>query len=790
MLRNYIKITLRNLVKSKIYSSINISGLAVGMACVLLISLFIQDELNYDSYHTRADRIYRLTVASDGNDVAGWIGTPAPLAPAAAQHFAAIESFVRIDPMGFKRKVTFSHGERRFYEDGFILADRALFDMFDFELLQGDPEMALSNRSSIVISRSIAEKYFGSEDAMGKILNYDGQMDFVVSGVMADVPENSHFTFDMVAPFEFMNEIHQRKIMDSWGMWNYYTYVLLANSAERQSLQAQSTAYLAELMDSQDARFYLQPLTDIYLRSRILRDPHHVGDLTNIYMYGAIAVLIMLIACINFMNLYTANSEMRGNEVGVRKVLGARRGQLVSQFVGESVLLSVLALPIAVLLAQAVLPAFNQLTGKSLQISLSESLPASTGLLLLTAVVGVVSGSYPAFFLSALRPVTMLNRRFRGGSKGLTFRNVLVVFQFAVAIILIAGTIVVNNQMAFVRTKKLGYDRENIVNVPLYGTAVKDNYPAYRNKIIGHSQVVDATATSFTPSVERWREGSNFEGRQETDKQSFYRVSGDYNFTQLFGMELRAGRAFDRTLSADLGKAYILNEAAVKEIGWQPEEAINKSFGGGDGRVIGVVRDFNFRSLRRPTAPLAINVMPRMFQYVSVKVRPGDLPATLDFLEASWHAVNPGQPFEYYFYDQEFDKLYKSDLRLQTLFRHFTLLSIFLACMGLFGLSLFAVQQRRKEIGIRKVLGASVASLATLVSRDFVKLVVVANVVGWPVAALAMNSWLDNFAYRIHISLWTFLLAGGGAVLIALLTVSSQAVKSAIGNPTETLRHE
>jgi len=619
MFQNYLKVAIRNLLKQKTYSIINISGLAVGMACVLLISLYILDELSYDAFHKNADKIYRLTAAFDGKSIPGWIGTPAPLAPALKEKFPEVKAYVRIDPFSFSRKVLMASGEKRFYEEGFILADPALFTVFDFKLIKGQPETVLSTRASLVISESAARKYFGDENPVGKTLNYDNKLDFVISGVMEDVPPNTHLRFDFVASFEFLNEIHQRDIKNNWGMSNYYSYVLFQENFDPQGFEIKSAGYISELMNEPAARLYLQPFTNIYLRSKIARDPHHVGDITTVYLFAAIAIVILLIACINFMNLYTANSQIRKKEVGMRKVLGAQKLQLIGQFLGESFVLSFLALPVAILLSEAVLPVFNQITEKSLNINYSGNLPLYAGLLVMTSIVGLISGSYPAFIMSAFLPTKMLRGKIKMAQKSLSFRNILVIFQFVVSIMLIAGSFIINQQMSYVRTKKLGYDRENIVNVSIQSSETRKNYLTFRNEIIRHSNVMDATGTSFTPSVERWREGLYFEGRTDNDNQSFFRISGDFNFADLFGMEVMAGRSFDRAVASDLNHAYLLNETAVREIGWTPEEAVGKSFGSvaEGGRVIGVLKDFHFRSLRREMHPLAINVFPRFYQYIS-----------------------------------------------------------------------------------------------------------------------------------------------------------------------------
>ncbi len=793
MLANYLKIAIRNLIKNKLYSLLNISGLAVGMASVILIALYVQDELGYDRYHQKGGRIYRVTVSTDATGIPSWIGTPAPLGPAFKQKFPEIEAAVRIDPLAFKRKSLVSFQDKSFYEERFVLADPNLFEVFDFKLLQGDPQNVLRHPANLVLSRSTAQKYFGNDDPIGKIITYDGKINFTVSGVMENVPANSHFLFDMVGSYEYLDEFYEFEVTRQWGMHNFYTYVLLREHAGVAELEAKSAPFLSALKGQPVSAVHLQPITDIHLRSKVTRDPTHRGEVTSLYLYSAIAVVILLIACINFMNLYTANAEMRSREIGMRKVLGAHRRQLVWQFLGESLVFSMLALPFAVLFAELALPQFNRLAGKTLVIAYAKNLWLFAGLFSLTAMAGLISGSYPALFMSAFQPVKMLRRKLAAGGSGkkaLAFRNVLVIFQFVAAIVLIAGALIINSQMQFIRGKKLGYERENIVNVPIYSAATRETHQTFRNEILRHTKIVDATATSFTPSVERWREGLYFEGRTDADEHSFFRISGDFNFVELFGLELIAGRTFDKNLPADIQNSYILNESAVRAIGWNAEEALGKRFGNGDGQVIGVVRDFLFRSLRREMQPLAINVMPRMFQYISIKIKPGEIPNTIGFLAEAWSKVNPGLPFEYYFYDTEFDQLYKADQRLQTVFGYFSFLAIFIAGLGLFGLSLFTTQRRTKEIGIRKVLGASVSGLIGLLLQGLFKLVLIASIFAWPVAYLAMQTWLQDFAYRAGFDVWTLIWATLTTLAIAVLSVSFQAIRAALANPVEALRYE
>ncbi len=794
MLKNYLKIAFRNILKYKVYSFINISGLAVGMACVLLIGLYIQDELSYDRYHENSDRIYRLTKSSKGASFPDWIGTQAPLAPALKEKFPEIEDYVRFDPFIFKNKILISHENKSFYEEKFYLADPSIFKVFSFKLIKGNPESVLRMPANLVISKSMAEKYFGDNDPIGEIIKFDGKTNFSVSGVMENVPSNSHFKFDFAGSFENLDRIYGKTtISNSWGRSNYYTYLLLKDGVNPREFEKKCSSFIAGITEKPLTKVFLEPVPDIHLFSIAVKDPEPHGDINNVYLYSAIALVILLIACINFMNLYTANSEVRSREVGMRKVLGAHKKQLVSQFLGESFMLSLLALPAAVLLFELAVPLFNSITGKSLDIEYTKNLIIPGGLVFLTILVGLAAGSYPAFFISSFRPVKILRGKPGLDIKGINFRNFLVVFQFAASIILITGSLVINSQMRFIKSKGLGYNRENIVNIPIYSPETKSNFDIYRDNILDNANVTGATATSYTPSIERWREGMYFEGRKENDEIGFFRMSGDYNIIDLFGMEIIRGRNFSRSFPSDLKKGYLLNESAVNAAGWNVDGAVGKEFGGSredPGRVIGVLKNFNFRSLRYGIPPMAINIFPRMYQYISIKIKPGDIQGTIGFLESKWKELNPAYPFEFYFYDDEFDKLYKADLRLEELFKYFTFLAIFIACLGLFGLSLFTVSRRTKEISIRKVLGAGVPEIVFMLLKNLLKLVLAASVLAVPTAWFFMDTWLRNFEYKTP-SAWTmYALAGIAALIIALGTVSYHSIKAACTNPVDALKNE
>ncbi|MFC1563893.1 ABC transporter permease [candidate division KSB1 bacterium] len=792
MFRNYFKVAIRNILKQKVYSLINISGLTIGMASCFLIYLYVQNELSYDRYHENADRIFRVVIGEAKSNESDYAGSPAPLADALLEKYPEIERAIRFDDFSFKAKTMLRYGDKSFNEDRFLLADPDIFRVFSFPLVKGDPDDVLVGPNKIVLTEAMAKKYFGEEDPIGKTMVYEGVRDFIVSGIMRDVPDNSHFKFDFLASFENLNSFYGgNNYMESWGAWNFYTYVMIREGIHLGSFQNKLRNYVKEQFDDDETILLLQKITDIHLRSNIRGEIEPNSDIRNVYIFSAVAAIILLIACINFMNLYTANSEARAREVGMRKVIGAYKKQLVSQFLGESMIITCMALPLSILIIELVLPQFNNITAKNIDINYFSDYKFMGAAFLLTLSVGVISGSYPAFFMSSFKPITMLKGRFRLKGRNISLRNILVVVQFIVSVIFIIGTLVVSSQMKYIKNMRLGYNRDNIVNVPIYSEETKGNYGVYRGEILNNPNVLGATATSFTPSVSSWHEGMFFEGKKDTDDHAFFRMSGDYNIIDLFEMEIVAGRNFDRNFPGDRNFAYILNEEAVKYIGWNNKEAVGKKFGNREnGKIIGVVRNFNFMSLHHEVEPLVISVTPRFFQYVSIRTSQENLSETLDFLENKWNEVNPGYPFEYYFYDEEFDKLYKSETRTEQLFSYFTFLAIFVACLGLLALASFTVEKRSKEIGIRKVLGANFAKVAMLLIREFLYIMIIANLVAIPAAYYFSSKWLQNFVFRTDLGLNVFISGSALTLVIAVLTISFQVMKGMYINPVDTLRNE
>ena len=785
MLKNYLKVALRNLRRYKTYSFINIFGLAVGIACCLLILLWIQDELSYDKFHKNADRIYRVSAEFN---YAGrpdhFAHTPAPLAPALCNEFPEVIGAVRFAG-GWRELI--AYGDKQFWVRRFVRADPNIFDVFTFPLAKGDPQKALKELYSIVITEEMAQKFFGDEDPLGKILNVgtEGREDYKITGVLKNVPSNSQLQFDCLVSFS-----HQRGNI-GWGAWNYNTYILLHPNSPPHEIETKFPDFIGKYMGEKrkaNTKLHLQPLTKIHLRSKLRNDLATNRDIAHIYIFSGIALLILIIACINFMNLSTARSAIRGKEVGMRKVVGAHRSQLIKQFLGESLLLSFIALLLALVLVEIFLPIFNALADKILVFRYFDNFSLLVSLVGIVLFTGVVAGSYPAFFISASRPINVLS----GGRAYVPtsiVRRIFVVAQFAISIIFIACTILIHNQLGYIKDKNLGYDKDHIAVIPLFYQDVSPKYRLYKDAILQNKTILVATATSFLPSEKCYYQDVWWEGMAVDDYDYIDWINVDHDFLETLDIELTLGRDFSREFISDVEGAYILNESAVKNIGW--ENPIGKQFKiVKKGTVIGVVKDFHYKSLHNKIEPMALYIYPEGFYYLLVRFRPDNVSNSIEFLRNKWKQFFPGRPFEYSFLDADFDRMYKTEAQLGKIFNHIAALAIFIACLGLFGLASFTSERRTKEIGIRKVLGASVSSIVQLLSKEFIKWVVIANLIAWPVAYYAMSKWLQNFAYRINIVWWAFVLAGVLALVISLLAVSYQAIKAATANPVDALRYE
>jgi len=804
MIKNYLKIALRNIYKNRLYTFLNIAGLAIGIACCILIFFYVQNELSYDKYHENSDNIHRIIMDFVIQDRSVHTATTTfAYGPILKDDFSEIEEICRFT--GYEEKTIVQYNEITFYEEKFLWADHTLFDVFSFELIKGNPEQALVEHNTIVITENIAKKYFGNEEPLGKNLRVNGDNLYMVTGVMKNTPQTSHFRPDFFASFASLNlKPTGKAIQDIIGNINYYTYALLRDGTDHLVLSQKLTDHLNEKvgmivkMMGGIVEVGLQPLTSIYLNSDRENELERTGDIAYLCLFSGIGLFILLIACLNFMNLATARSANRAKEVGLRKVVGAKKTQLVKQFLGESTILTFLSLVMALILVLALIPVFRNIADKDLSAGNFINPVVLLGLLGLFVLTSLAGGSYPAFFLSSFRPVEVIQGRLKRGAKSSALRIVLVSLQFVVSIVLIIGTLIINNQLHYIRNKKLGYDKDHVITVRLRDPATQKRYEALKTEFLRHSNVLKASA-SGTAAVGV----NNFSMYHAADKPAnemtmFFSQWVDEDFVDTYNIEMADGRYFSKKFPYDLKESCIINETAVRKLGWQ-ENALEKEIEMFESstkkvkfKVVGVVKDYHFQSLHEDIQPLFLLARNPYgnFSVISVRVKPNDIQETIVFLKSKWAEFDTKYPFEYAFLDDSFDALYRSEERLGKLFSYFTVLAIIIGCLGLFGLTSFTAEQRTKEIGIRKVLGASVPNIIFMLVREFTKWVFIAALIAWPLGYYLMNSWLQNFSYRIGVGIQTFVLATLLALFIAVLTVSYQAVRAALNNPATSLKYE
>jgi len=807
MIKNYLRIAFRNITKYKSFSIINIVGLAVGIACCIAIVLFVRDELSYGRFNKHADQIYRIHFHAFFNrkDV-NLAVSAAPLEPTLLRDFPEVVSATRIAKFGFP---VLRYGDKAFSEEKFFWADSTFFDVFTVHFLEGDPKTALTQPNTVVITEGMARKYFGSENPVGKILNMDRRSDYIVTGVVDGFPRNSHFQFDFLGSLTTIPDSRNQV----WLSNNYYTYVMLRKGTDPSTFEKKMNDDLKRYIGPQlkaatgvtyqqfeshgnTIGFYLQPLTSIHLYSHLDYEIEPNSDISYVYIFSAIAIAILLIACINFMNLSTARSERRGKEVGIRKTLGSNRGRLVLQFMAESVIMSLLAVFLAIGLVELFLPLFNDISGKELSLGLFSNLYTIPLLVFTGAIVGVLAGSYPSFYLSSFMPGQILKADGWKGSRKSVLRSTLVVSQFVVSIALFVSTLVIYEQLQYIQNKNLGFDKEQVVIINRTDD-IGAQMDSFKHELLGNPSVISVSNSTAIPGNQNSDNVFMPEGGTSSDAQSVRTMACDYGFATTYKLQLTEGRFFSRDHPSD-SSGVVLNQAAEKALRLQDpvgKYLENVPVAGGPVQkyeIIGVVKDFNYQSLHQRIRPLVIF----MFQsggfgkFVAVRIAPGDVPGTISFLEDTWKKYAGNEAFNYDFLDQNLLHLYRADIRTSRIAGIFSILAIFIACLGLLGLAAFTTEQRTKEIGIRKVLGASVLEVVALLSAQFVKWVLIANVIAWPLAYFVMNKWLQNFAYRTDMSLWIFVVSGTMALVIALLTVSSHATKAATANPVESLRYE
>lgn len=802
MFRNYFTVGLRNILKDKFYSLINVFGLMLGIVSCLFIAIYIHDELSYDRFHSKADRIYRVVefIETEGSGERS-SSMPFPTGPTLAEDYTnLVESQVRF--FNFQSPtilVTERDSRKEFNEPRVLFVDSTFFQIFDYDVIKGDKATALQNPNSVLLTETTARRYFGDTDPMGKILQIEGRQDVMVTGVMPDPPHNAHFHFDFLISFSTLRNFYNGNYPQTW-YWNpCWTYLLLKENARPKQLEEQFPAFIKKYFPEfiqADTRMALQPLTGIHLKSDLEFELEANSSEDNIYVFTVIGMVILFIASMNFMNLSTARSAKRAKEVGLRKTLGSQRRQLVLQFLLESLVVVLVAIVLAVISAALLLSFFNDLAGKSIdyKVFLQPSILAT--LFLIFVVVGVGSGLYPAFVLSSFIPIKVLKDSQVKGGRGAVLRKALVVAQFSLSIIMIIATLVANDQLEFLRKSDTGFDEDQILYVSALRSPITRTYPAFKKELEQRSDVESITGVLDVLGAKHQGDNFRFEGM---DKSKLFSVMWiNHDFFKTFGLDIVAGRAFEENITTDDSLALIVNESLVRQLGWTPDQAVGKPFEYNqyNGQIVGVVKDFNFVSKHKRIEPLVLQLRshPGHFsfslKYVAIKLKSDHLPETVAAIEEKWKELVPGRPFDYFFLDQELDKLYKDEERLGKVASVFSLLAVIVACLGLFALASFMAEERRKEIGIRKVMGSSVPQIVMLLSKDFSKLIVIAFLIACPLAWYAMYTWLNNFAFHIGINWLVFIAVGVITLIIALLTISYRSLQAALANPVKTLRHE
>ncbi len=802
--KNYFKVFVRNLVKYKTYSSINILGLALGIAVCLMISLYVVDELSYDRCHSDASRIFRIVLdVQTATEKIQYATTPTSLKLALRQDFPQVEQAVRL--MTNPEIMIGAGADKKFSESRVFHTDPEIFQLFTLPFIEGDPHTCLNRPRTVVITETIARKYFGDQNALGQSLDF-GYAQFGVTGVIKDIPAKSHLKFDFLLSLTAFNpkdwqQAGWENIDGQQGL--IYTYVKLVPNCNIKAFENQIKYISAKYPGGMKLKavgethqYSLQPIADIHLHSHRRNEIETPGNALNITIFSLIAGLVLIIACLNFINLTTARATNRLKEVGLRQALGASRLQMMNQFLSESILLSLIALLLALIMVEIALPGFNTLSDKQLGLNLFSDPTRLIMSLVIVVFVGLVAGSYPAFFLVSFRPARIFRGNLIPGISGSSLRKVLVICQFTASVILIVGTLVVYQQLRFMKNSNLGFDKDRllILPVPVGSLFDKNSVEMIRNEFTNHHEILAATTTSYIPGMHKnlFQGQLKLMGDGTAQDYPMNIMMVDPDFFRTYAIEVIAGRAFQSDRPVDIGATCLINEAAVKTLGWQsPEQAIGiRLFDFEERKIIGVFKDFHFRSLQHPIEPLFLGINPDFYVYLTLKFNTQNLSALLSFVKNKWQVLFPHEPFNYLFFDAIFNEQYRAEEKFNHIVFIFTGLAIFIACLGLFGLTLFTAECRTKEIGIRKVLGASVPGIMGLLSKELLKWVVIANLVALPIAWLVMHRWLENFAFHIHIHWWTLALASLLVFIIAMVTVSGQAIRAAVINPVESLRYE
>ncbi len=778
MIKNYLITALRNISRQKVFSFINIFSLSAGLTCFIIIFFWVRDELSYDRYHINADHLYRVYEKQiySGGETFYAFATPEPLARTLKENFPEIINATRLNLLW--EKLLFRYEDNIFNETRVYAADQAAIDMFTYEFISGDPATALTEPYSLVLTESMAKKYFGEDDPVGKTIEINNKYAFNITGVMQDIPLNSHVRWEFLVPFEFMLEIWNFPI-GYWGSNTFRTYVQLQPGISEEEAEEKIIDLIQKHHEGSTIELYLQPLTDTHLHSI-----NGGGAIQYVRIFSIVAIFVLVIASINFMILSTARSTRRAKEVGIRKVAGAGKKNLLVQFFGESLLLSFTSLLLAILLTLILRTPFNNMAGKEL--SFNFFAPGILLILLLLIIfTGILAGSYPAQHLASFKAVEILKGVYHSGS--LFFRKFLIVIQFIISVILIICTIVVYKQLQYIRSKDIGLNKSNIIYFPLRDFS---NFAAFKEKLKTLPGIENVTATNRVPlSITNSSWAYTWEGKDPDLEILFQQIYVDFDYFETFKMEMVAGRTFSPEFPSD-STNYIINEESAKRMGIRDLLGMRLLQPKKEGLIIGIVKNFNFHRLTRPIDPLILAIEPRRFEEVIIRLNPVNLEQTLASIEKTWKEYYSGEPFEYAFLDEEFDKMYRAEERMGKIFNYFAVLALIISCLGLFGLSSFIAELRTSEIGIRKAHGSSVMNIFLLMNRQFVFWVLISNIIAWPAAWYIMNRWLENYAYKTSVSWWIFLTAALISIIIAILTVTYQSLRIANTNPAQTLRYE
>ncbi|MFC0875266.1 ABC transporter permease [Saccharicrinis sp. FJH2] len=789
MFKNEFIITIRSLWKYKRYSLINILGLAIGLACFLIISMWVQDELSFDTFHKNADQIY-IVFRKDNKGLSG--ATSQRLATGTKSEFPEVINATSYSPLPESLKPLLKY-QNNGYSEHIALTDPEFFKIFSFPFIEGDPEHVFDDPNSIILTQRMCQKYFGDQDPLGKSieLTFLGQKSLMrVSGILKNIPANTSFKREFFIPIDFIKTYGVN--WDNWKNQSPETYIQVQGKIDETELASKITAYKQANYKEEGVSYSLLPLKKIHLRTSHVSFFNSTGDIKYVYIFSIIAAIILLMACMNYINLSNALSLKRAKEIGIKKVAGAGRKRLVIKYFGETLILTFVALGIALILVKLMLPTLNSVAAKSLIISVTNS-----GFLLTIVsavlITGIISGLYPAVFMSSFQPVKILKGKFDGGTKSLSLRKALIIFQFTLSIIIIISTITVLSQLKFIQNAKLGFDKENIACIKIKGD-IQKNYEAFKNTLLQNTEIQSICRSEPLNAAALGKtEGIDWPGKE--GKFSVWVLNVDNDFQSTYKIDMAAGRFFSDQHPSDQTAAYVLNETAVHQMGLENPLGTEITFWGRKGKIIGIAHDFNFNSLHHAIEPTVMRIPSGKeagiyFRSVSIRLKPNSLPQSMTFVKETWRRFYPNEPMEYYFFDQDLNSSYISEFRMGSLFKYFSFLAIFIACLGLYGLTAFSIEQHFKEIGVHKVLGATMSNIVLVFSRNYLKWILVANIIAWPLAYYAMKQWLQNFAYRISPGIWPFIFSGAIVFTVALITIGWLAMRAATKNPVEALRYE